>query len=270
MVAAGQVAVCKINSFVPRVSISEDGTQAQMDIQSKVGTIVVQTLPVECTISIPGLAIVDQKKTKVLWKATAVPAGSHTIILSALGKTIETALELAANDTAEIMVNFMTGQVLDMKRETLRRSATEETDIDTKVQKLQAYLELYPADPDAAKLLKTSMATQEAEKKKRESRDKATLEDARTLYITALSEAKKFEQAGKFKEALTAARRARESGWSNVADVVAMITRVRPKIMWRMRRCRIDRPWRWREARDGVYCARELHHGQPEKREGPQ
>ena len=105
--APGQVFRFVIKAPKPALGIEETGDGAEKTLRAQTGTLVVQSLPVECTIDIPSAGLFGASKTKDKWTVKRMPAGSHEITLKALGKTLTYTLPLAADSTVRLMANFI-------------------------------------------------------------------------------------------------------------------------------------------------------------------
>lgn len=112
-VSQGQVATLTFKPFVPKLKISESGAQQEAQVKLKVGILLMQSLPIECGITIKALGVNGIRKTKDQWKVEGIPVGSYEIIGSALGKTLTHSFDIVDGQTTELMLNFITGKVTD-------------------------------------------------------------------------------------------------------------------------------------------------------------
>ena len=110
-VTGGRVFVFRVNLVAKPLAIEEEGPEAQVLLRAKAGTLVVQSIPVECTIDIPSVELRQVQKTKDRWTAKGFPAGRHKITLAALGKTLTHEVEIRQNSTVRLTANFIDGAV---------------------------------------------------------------------------------------------------------------------------------------------------------------
>ena len=75
----GQVLKYTVKPLIPKLQIEQEGKQEDAEIQVLVGTLVIQSLPVDCTIDIPSLGVKGVRKEQDLWRAKNVPVGSHPL-----------------------------------------------------------------------------------------------------------------------------------------------------------------------------------------------
>jgi len=120
-VARGQVVAFEVKPFVPKLKITEAGQEQTAQVKLKVGALQIQSVPIECAITIPGLGLERQAKTKDQWLAEEVPTGKYNMKVEALGKTLEYEVLIEEGDRAGLLFNFITGQVED--RTAARRAA---------------------------------------------------------------------------------------------------------------------------------------------------
>jgi len=110
-VTGGRVFVFKVNLVAKPLEIEEEGPEAQVQLRADAGTLVVQSIPVECTIDIPSVELRQAQKTKDRWTAKGFPLGRHKVTLAALGKTLTHEVEIAQDSTVRLTANFIDGAV---------------------------------------------------------------------------------------------------------------------------------------------------------------
>lgn len=108
-VRPGRVVVVRVQAHTPEVEIEQEGQVHGLVIAARVATLVVQSLPVECTIDIPTAGVRQASKTKDCWTARNLLAGKHEIALSAMGKTLRQQIELRPGQTLKLMADFLDG-----------------------------------------------------------------------------------------------------------------------------------------------------------------
>ena len=110
-VTAGRVFAFKVDMVANPLEIEQEGPEAQVQLRPKVGTLVVQSIPVECTIDIPSVELRHSQKTKDRWTARGFPVGRHKITLSAMGRTLTHEVEIAQDSTIKLAANFIDGTI---------------------------------------------------------------------------------------------------------------------------------------------------------------
>ena len=83
---------------------------AEEAITQYTGTLVVRTVPVDCRLRIPGL-LLDSQQSVLESRNDAVPVGAYEIEATALGQTLRQAVTVEAGKTAEVLFNFVRGEV---------------------------------------------------------------------------------------------------------------------------------------------------------------
>ncbi len=137
-VAGGQVASFEVRPFVPKLRISEEGEEHSGFVKQKVGSLQIQSLPIECRLTIQSLGVTNSAKSKDRWKADGLPIGKYSIEASALGKRLTHQVEIFENDTAEIFFNFVTGKITDPGAARRATELAEKKERDAKLAKLNA------------------------------------------------------------------------------------------------------------------------------------
>jgi len=106
-----KVAVWEARSFVPKTKIKESGGQGDKSVGSRqVGTIIIQSLPIECTVDIPSAGVQNYSKTKDEMTVSDVPAGEHKAVFKGAKELIAT-LRVEPNVVTRVMANFAKGEV---------------------------------------------------------------------------------------------------------------------------------------------------------------
>jgi len=116
-VTAGAVVVFTVKPFVPKIEISEEGREESDQKKLRVGTLLIQSLPVECVLSIDKLGLSGVRKKKDKWRAKKVPAGRYVVRAAALGKTLEIEVRISQDRETELFFNFVEGKVVDRGKE---------------------------------------------------------------------------------------------------------------------------------------------------------
>ncbi|MFC1707283.1 SUMF1/EgtB/PvdO family nonheme iron enzyme [Planctomycetota bacterium] len=106
----------EIRPFRPKVKITQEGESTAATIKQKTGTLIIQSLPIECRIEIPLLGVTSNKQQDK-WKAADLPAGEQRVVFKAMGKTLEYGLKLEPGGTVRLMANFLEGSVVNLTAE---------------------------------------------------------------------------------------------------------------------------------------------------------
>ncbi|MBN1902016.1 hypothetical protein JW926_11900 [Candidatus Sumerlaeota bacterium] len=109
---SGQVLMIELTGFIPKIETYEEGDEARARITVQTGKIIIQSLPLECSINIPSLDIFGLKKSKDKRIIDKAPAGTYQMEFIALGKTLHYTLQLKGNETVNLMVNFLKDEVI--------------------------------------------------------------------------------------------------------------------------------------------------------------
>ncbi|MHC1730671.1 MAG: FISUMP domain-containing protein [Bacteroidales bacterium] len=111
-VKPGEVYSYKVRPFVPSLKISESGNIGQQEIDLKVGTLKIQSLPIEISISIPSLGI-DTKKSRDEWKAEDIPIGNYPAIFRGMNRTLKTVIKIDNHRTTHLFINVIKDTIED-------------------------------------------------------------------------------------------------------------------------------------------------------------
>ncbi len=104
--AAGQVLVHKIKAFSSRIQVEQYGDAVETVATGEVGSIVIQSLPVQCEVVLETHNL-RQNKTRDILSLSNVPVGDHVLQFIGLGKTLRQEVTLEADATVNVMVNFI-------------------------------------------------------------------------------------------------------------------------------------------------------------------
>lgn len=106
----GEVYTYKVRPFIPKIKISESGNTGQQEIELKVGSLKIQSLPISITIKIPTLGV-NYIKQKDKWIAEEIPEGSFAATFIFKDKTINHTIEIKHNKKTHLMVNILKMEV---------------------------------------------------------------------------------------------------------------------------------------------------------------
>ena len=105
-VEAGRVLVYRVERFAPRLRITEEGEAVVGEPKARVGTLIIQCLPIECVIDIPLLEVNAYRKTGVRWKAEGVPAGAYDLTVRGLGRRVERRVGVCSGSEVVVFANL--------------------------------------------------------------------------------------------------------------------------------------------------------------------
>jgi len=109
-ISAGAVNTYVVKTFRPKIQITQTGEVESSTIQLKTGSIIIQSIPIEISISIPSLGI-NSRKTNDKWEAEDVPVGSFDAKFSYGSRTINETLYIEEGRLLHIMVNILGGNI---------------------------------------------------------------------------------------------------------------------------------------------------------------
>lgn len=109
-VVAGQVLVYQVKGAESQIKVEQIGDQARWNVSDGVGTIVIQSIPVQCEVIVEAQGF-HQQKTHDLLRMSNVPVGEHFLCFKGGEKILEHTIELGQDETVELMVNFVDGHV---------------------------------------------------------------------------------------------------------------------------------------------------------------
>jgi len=152
-IEAGAVFVCILKDFVPKIEVSQEGEQQETKVQPRLGRILIQSLPVDCAITIPQLGVDKTRKEKDKWEASKVPVGVYAAEFSAIAKSLSYKIQVKEDETAHLMVDFPGERIVDIALERQRKRAQE---LERLSQKRDRLLQLNSKMPERWKHLLSS------------------------------------------------------------------------------------------------------------------
>lgn len=105
-VTAGKVLVYAVKPFEPKLNITQQGAQEAGNIAQQVGTLVIQTLPVDASIDIPALRQQPIQKTRDILRIANIPAGAYSIVGTSLGQQLTQKLGVCPGTEVHLFMNF--------------------------------------------------------------------------------------------------------------------------------------------------------------------
>lgn len=114
---ANEIYVYKVKEFIPQLDVTQKGEADTDSIRQRVGSLLIETIPIDCIIEIPKLSINKEhygNKTKKTWEISNIPIGSYSVNFIALGKKIEYNLQIEEGVQEHLLVNVLKGEVKDI------------------------------------------------------------------------------------------------------------------------------------------------------------
>lgn len=109
-----EIYVYEVKEFIPQLDVTQEGEADTDTIKQKVGSLLIETIPIDCIIEIPKLNINREHygdKTKKTWEISNIPIGSYRVNFIALGKKIEYDLKIEEGLQKHLLVNVVGNEV---------------------------------------------------------------------------------------------------------------------------------------------------------------
>lgn len=106
LVEAGRVSVHDVGQFAPPLQLLVAGDRASVALRRLTGTLIVQTLPVESLVDLPGLGLREQVKARDLWQVEHVPVGRYALTVTALGREAQVDVEVLDRHETRVFVSL--------------------------------------------------------------------------------------------------------------------------------------------------------------------
>jgi hypothetical protein len=100
--------------LLSEIKVTQSGETQTDLIKPKVGSLLIETIPLDCIIEIPLLNIdkeYEGNKTEKIWEVSAIPIGSYRINFLALGKKVKYDLEIEEGVQKHLLVNILSNKV---------------------------------------------------------------------------------------------------------------------------------------------------------------
>lgn len=123
-VKSGKVFLYKAKSFLPKIEVAQSG-QSQSNVIQVYGKLNIQTLPVNATISIPSIGIVNNKKTNDVWSIKKIPSGTYVITVSGFNKKLSKKIKIREGVEHNLFFNLVKRSVDVSPKEPKIIKATE-------------------------------------------------------------------------------------------------------------------------------------------------
>jgi len=112
-----EIYVYEVKEFIPQLDVTQTGEAETDTIKQRVGSLLIETIPIDCIIEIPKLNINEEhygNKTKKTWEISKIPIGNYRINFIALGKKIEYNLEIREGSRKHLLVNILKNEVKEI------------------------------------------------------------------------------------------------------------------------------------------------------------
>ena len=112
-----EIYVYEVKEFIPKLDVIQKGEADTDTIKQRAGSLLVETIPIDCVIEIPKLNINKEhygNKTKKTWEISNIPIGSYTVSFIALGKEIEYELKIEEGIQKHLLVNVLKDEVKEI------------------------------------------------------------------------------------------------------------------------------------------------------------
>ena len=107
----------EVIEFIPQLDVIQTGDADTDTIKQRVGSLLIETIPIDCIIEIPKLNINKEhygNKTKKTWEISKVPVGNYKLNFIALGKKIEYNLKIEEGVQKHLLVNILKNEVKEI------------------------------------------------------------------------------------------------------------------------------------------------------------
>jgi uncharacterized protein (TIGR02145 family) len=119
----GEVYSYTVKPFIPMIKISQQGNSGSNQIGLQVGKIIIQSIPVTISISIPELAINSLKKQDE-WLADKIPVGNYKATFSWNNKILTGTIKINNNNLTHLFINMIKGEIEDQSAINTKSSGT--------------------------------------------------------------------------------------------------------------------------------------------------
>ena len=114
---ANEIYVYEVKEFIPKVDVKQAGEADTDIIRQKVGSLLIETIPVECIIEIPDLYIDENNqgdKTLKTWQIPSIPVGNYKVNFISLGKKVEYSFEIEEGSKKHLLINIIKNEVKEI------------------------------------------------------------------------------------------------------------------------------------------------------------
>jgi len=103
--------------LLSEIKVTQSGETQTDLIKPKVGSLLIETIPLDCSIEIPLLNIDKEhegNKTEKTWEVSGIPIGSYRINFLALGKKVKYDLKIEEGVQKHLLVNILNNEVKEI------------------------------------------------------------------------------------------------------------------------------------------------------------
>lgn len=133
-VDGGKVLKFKLQKFVPKVKITEEGKEGEGEVKAKTGTIIINSIPIDCSVDCQALGISKYMKQKDTVEMGDVREGTYELIFKRKDIELKHTITLKDKMIVKLLINFVKQKV-----EELSASSKEGAEIRTIACKDQAF-----------------------------------------------------------------------------------------------------------------------------------
>ena len=105
-IRAGEVFTYTVQPFNPKISISEKGNTDEQNIDLQVGSLKIQSLPIQIDINIPSLGV-NRKKSMDEWEASNIPQGNYDAEFRWEGRVLSETINIHSDWQTHLFVNMV-------------------------------------------------------------------------------------------------------------------------------------------------------------------
>lgn len=103
----GQVLIHEFKTFTPKILISQQGITGQNISETPIGYLLIQTLPINCTIICEELEMKDFTKIKDTLFIENIPLQEISLSFTSIGKKYNTTVQIKKDTVTNIFINFL-------------------------------------------------------------------------------------------------------------------------------------------------------------------
>ena len=112
-----EIYVYEVKEFIPQLDVTQEGEADTDTIKQRIGSLLIETIPIDCIIEIPKLNINREhygNKTKKNWEISNIPVDSYSINFIAFSKKIEYELKIEEGVQKHLLVNILNNEVKEI------------------------------------------------------------------------------------------------------------------------------------------------------------
>ena len=109
-VVAGEVKAVSLKKFIPKIQIEQTGGPDQKGMTLKTGTLIIQSLPIKCKITIAKVGI-SYSKTEPKWTAKKFPIGTYVLSATSGSRQLTGEFTVKENSQTNLLLNLLTKRI---------------------------------------------------------------------------------------------------------------------------------------------------------------